>query len=192
MITQIAITFGVWLILLWVSINLIGMLVRGLVLASEMKKILAKGGQVFGKIATEFYKPSEEKRANLVVLVFITMFLGVLYYFWNIGVVITTTLIMVARIPDLLWEVRHGGVCGTGLLKRTDLANKVIEFAEKNGIDTKNPTDATLLGEFVVSLTREGKVSRSGYAEMSPIYMLTIFITLATLPMLWYALYQLS
>lgn len=232
MITQFAITFGAWLILLWVSINLIGMLVRGLALTSEMKKILVKGSQALREVVAEFYKPSEERRTNFVAIVLIAVFLGALYFFWNIGVVITATIIMVARIPDLLWEIRHGGVGGNrenradvlsrpnalngkyaaatngyglgfggtgeilrnkgvGLLRRADLADKVIAFAEKNGMDTKNPVDATLLGKFVVSMTREGKISRSRYAEMSSIYMLTILVTLATLPMLWYTLFKL-
>ncbi len=229
MISQLAITFGAWLILLWASINLIGMLIRGLALTSEMKKILAKGSPAFRKVATEFYKPSEEKRTNIAALIFIIVFLGVLYYFWNVGVVIAAVLIMAARVPDLLWEMKHGGVGGSAeaqadalsrsnamsgkyaaaqngyglafenfqskkggaLLLRLNLADAVIASAEKNGIDTSNRSEASLLGEFVVAKTREGKVSRRKYSNMSAAYMLTDLVTLAALPVLWYALYQL-
>src|SRR3989338_8338360 len=113
MISQLIIAFLGWLALMYVSVNLIGMLVRGLVLVSEMKKVLAKSSPAFRKVADEFYKPSEEKRTNIAALIFIIVFLGVLYYFWNVGVVIAAVLIMVARVPDLLWEMKHGGVGGS-------------------------------------------------------------------------------
>lgn len=228
MISQLAITFGAWLVLLWASINLIGMLVRGLVLTSEMKKMLAKSSPTFRKVAAEFYKPSEEKRTNIGALIFIIIFLGVLYYFWNIGVVIAAVLIMVAHIPDLLWEIKHGGVGGSkevqadalsrpnamsgkyataqngygltfenfqsekggGLLLRLNLADTVIASAEKNGIDTSDRSEASLLGELVVAMTREGKI-RMKNRNMPPVYILTLLIMLAALPVLWYALYQL-
>ncbi|MDO8505890.1 MAG: hypothetical protein Q7S48_04930 [bacterium] len=211
------------------SVNLIGMFVRGLVLISEMKKMLSKGSSAFRKVAAEFYKPSEEKRTNIIALILIIVFLGVLYYFWNTGVVIAAVLIMVAHIPDLLWEIKHGGVGGSkevqadalsrpnamsgkymvaqngyglafenfqskkggGLLLRLNLADAVIASAEKNGIDTNNRSEASLLGEFVVAKTREGKVPRRKYSNMPAAYMLTNLVILAALPVLWYALYQL-
>src|SRR3989338_11213483 len=229
MITQFAITFGAWLVLLWASINLMGMLVRELTLISEMKKVLAKGSPTFRKVAAEFYKPSEEKRTNIIDIILIIVFLGVLYYFWNIGVVIAAVLIMAARVPDLLWEMKHGGVGGSaevqadalsrpnamsgkyaaaqngyglafenfqsekggGLLLRLNLADAVIVAAEKNGIDTSNRSEASLLGEFVVAKTREGKASRRKYSNMPAAYMLTNLVILAALPVLWYALYRL-
>src|SRR3989344_1413422 len=227
MITQFAITFGAWLVLLWASINLMGMLVRELTLISEMKKVLAKGSPTFRKVAAEFYKPSEEKRTNVIAFILIIVFLGVLYYLWNIGVVIAAVLIMAARIPDLLWEIKHGGVGGSkevqadalsrsnamigkyaaaqngyglafenfqsekggGLLLRLNLADAVIASAEKNGIDTSNRSEASLLGEFVVVKKRECKV-RLRNRNMPVIYMLTLLVDLAALPVLWYALYR--
>jgi hypothetical protein len=229
MASQILITFFSWLVLILIGTNLIGMLVRGLALTAEMKKILAKGSPVFRKVVAEFYKPSEEKRANIIALVLVILFLGVLYYFWNIGVVVAAVLIMAARIPDLLWEMKHGGVGGSaevqadalsrpnamngkyaaaqngyglafdnfqsekggGLLLRLDLADAVIASAEKNGIDTSNRSEASLLGEFVVANTREGKASRRKYSNMPAAYMLTNLVILAALPVLWYALFQL-
>lgn len=227
MITQLLITFGAWLVLIYIGTNLVGMLVRGLALTFEMKKILAKGSSTFRKVATEFYKPSEERRTNLIAFVLIVVFLGVLYYFWNIGVVFAAVLIMAARIPDLLWEMKHGGVGGSkevqadalsrsnamngkyaaakngyglafeqfqsekggGLLMRLNLADAVIVSAEKNGIDTSNRSEASLLGEFVVAKTREGKVPRRKYSNMPALYMLTNLVILAALPVLWYSLY---
>jgi hypothetical protein len=226
-ITHLAIVFVAWLVLVYIGTNLIGMLVRGLALTYEMKKILAKGSSPFRKVAAEFYKPSEEKRVTLTALLLIVVFLGVLYYFWNIGVVAAAVVIMAARIPDLLWEIKHGGVGGSaeaqadalsrpnamsgkyaaaqngyglayehfqsqggGLLTRLNLADAVIASAEKNGIDTSNRSEASTLGEFVVANTREGKATHRKYQDMPAAYMLTIFIILAALPLLWYALYQ--
>lgn len=228
MISQIAITFGAWLVLIFIGINLIGMLVRGLVLISEVNKLLAKGSMVFRKVVAEFYKPSEEKRVNIVMFLLIATFLSILFYFWNIGLAIVATLIMIARIPDLLWEMKHGGVGGSrevgadvlsrpnamsgkyrratngyglefenfqsakgsGLLKRANLADAVIASAEKNKMDTNNQAEASLLGEFVVTMTREGKTSRNRFTNMPAVYMLTTLVDLATLPILWYALYR--
>lgn len=226
MIAQLGIIFGAWLILILIGINLIGMLVRGLTLTSEMKKILAKGNPVLRKVAAEFYKPSEEKRTNLVALVLIIVFLGILFYFWNIGVVIAAVLVMTARVPDLLWEMKHGGVGGPvqvqadalsrpntmngkyaiaqngyglafenfqsekggGLQKRLDLADAVIASAEKNGIDASDRSEASFLGEFVVAMTREGKI-RIRNRNMPAAYGLTVLLMLAALPVLWYALH---
>jgi len=226
MFSQLAITFGAWLVLTLVGTNLIGMLVRGLALNAEMKKILAKGGPTFRKVADEFYKPSEERGTNVIALVLIVIFLGVLYYFWNIGVVIAAVLIMAARIPDLLWDMKHGGVGGPAevqadalsrrnamsgkyaaaqngyglafehfqsekggaLLMRLNLADAVIASAEKNGINTSDRSEASLLGELVVAKTREGKL-RMRNRNMPLVYGLTLLVMLGAFPVLWYALY---
>ena len=138
MITQFAITFGAWLVLLWTSINLVGLFVRGFASNPEIDKMATEGQDFIKKLAKEHQ--SAERKTNIVALVLIIVFLVALYYFWNIGVVIAALMIMVARIPDLLWEMRHG----TAKVK-----------------------------------------------NMPPIYMLTLLIMFAALPVLWYALYQL-
>lgn len=228
MIIQLVVTFGAWLVLIFVGTNLIGMLVRGLALTSEVRKLLAKGSSAFRKVANEFYKPLEERRTNIFAVVLLVAYLGVLFYFSNIGVVIVATLVMAARVPNLLWEMKHGGVggsvqvradalsrpnamskkyavakngyglayedfqskTGTGLLMRLNFADAVIARAEKNGINTRDQAEASLLGEFVVAMTREGKASRSRFRDMPAVYMLTNLVILAALPILWYALYQ--
>ena len=191
MISQIVITFLGWLALMFISTNLIGMLVRGLVLISEVKKLIAEGNDAFKKVVAEFYKQNEERRVNVIASVLIVIYLIAVFYFWNIGVVIAAVMIMIARIPDLLWEMKYGGVSECELLKRADLADAVIAVAEKHGIDTKNETEASMLGEFVVTMTMEGKVSRKSFKNMPARYMLTLLIMFAALPVLWYALYRL-
>ena len=86
MTSQIAVTFGAWLALMLIGMNLIGMLVRGLALTSKVRKLLTKGSPAFGKVVAEFYKPSEERGPNIIAFVLIVSFLSVLFYFWNIGV----------------------------------------------------------------------------------------------------------
>lgn len=137
MLTQFAITFGAWLVLLYASINIIGFLVRGFFTNPEIEKIAVEGSDFTKKLAQEHQ--SAEKKTDMVTLVLLVAFLAALYYFWNIGVVAAALIIMAARIPDLVWEIKHG---------------------------------------------------RSKIKEMPPIYMLTLVITLASLPVLWYALYQ--
>jgi len=231
MIFQITITILGWLALMVVGMNLIGMLVRGLVLTSEVKKVIAKGDDAFKKVVAGFYRSSEERRVNVIAIVLIVIYLGVLLYFWNIAVVAVAILIMIARVPDLLWEMRHGGVSsnsgvradvvsrpnalngkyhatknqyglnidignptynsriGSGLLLRANLADAVIAAAERNGINTLDPKEADVLSEFVIAMTREGKSSLRTFRNMPAIYMLTLLVDFAALPLLWYALY---
>ena len=137
MLTQLAITFGAWLVLLYASINLIGLLVRGFFTNPEIDKMAVEGSDFIKKLANEHQ--SAERKTNITALILLIAFFVALYYFWNIGVVIAALIIMAARIPDLVWEIRHG---------------------------------------------------RAKIKEMPAIYMLTLVITLASLPVLWYALYQ--
>lgn len=136
MISQILITFFSWLALVLVGINLVGMLVRGLISNPEMDKLAAEGHEFVKKLAREHQEA--EKKVNYVALLLILIYLGALFYFWNIGVVVAAVMIMIARIPDLLWEMKYG---------------------------------------------------RAKIKDMPPIYMLTLLIMLAALPVLWYALY---
>lgn len=140
MIMQLVITFFGWLALMYASINLIGMLVRGLVLVSDVEKQLSEGDDNLKKVAGEIYHPKLERKVNITAAVLIVIYLGALFYFWNIGVVIVAAILMVSRIPDLLWEIKYG---------------------------------------------------RRKIKEMPSIYMITTLVTLATLPILWFSLYQL-
>ena len=108
MIFQIIITLLGWLVLMVVGTNLIGMLVRGLVLVSDVDNQLSKADDAFKKVAKEVYDPKVEKRVNFIAFALIIIYLIALFYFWNIGVVIAAIILMVARIPDLLWEIKHG------------------------------------------------------------------------------------
>lgn len=91
-----------YFILLYLSINLLGMIVRGFydkidnsgvdpILHNEVKKLNRAG--------------------NFTTLVFIVLTAGyyyLLYHFWNIGVVLTAAMLMMGRLQDLLWEIHNG------------------------------------------------------------------------------------
>lgn len=108
MTSQIIIILLSWLVLMVVGTNLIGMLVRGLVLGSHVKNQLSKTDNASKKIVGEVYDPRAERKVNFIALILIIIYLIALFYFWNIGVVIAAIILMVARIPDLLWEIKHG------------------------------------------------------------------------------------
>ena len=137
MLYQLAITFGAWLVLLFASINIIGFLVRGFFTNPEIDKMAVEGSDFIKKLANEHQ--DAERKMNITAVIVLVAFFAALYYFWNIGVVIVAAMIMFARIPDLVWEIKHG---------------------------------------------------RAKIKEMPSIYMLTLLIDLASLPVLWYAIHQ--
>lgn len=107
MITQIILTFLGWIVLLVVSTNLAGMLIRGLVMIADVENQISKMDEKLKKVASEFYNPKVEREVNYIALGLIIVYLSILFYFWNFGVVISALMIMIARIPDLLWEIKY-------------------------------------------------------------------------------------
>lgn len=108
MISQLIITFFGWLALVLVGTNFIGMLLRGLVLVADVEDQISKGSEAFKELAKEAYDAKTEKKVNIVAFTLIIIYLIMLFYFWNMGVVVAAIMIMVGRIPDLLWEIKHG------------------------------------------------------------------------------------
>ncbi len=106
MISELAITFFAWLALVLISVNLIGMFVRGLASNPEIDSLALEGTDVVKKVAREHQ--SAERRMNVFAMILIIVYLIALFYFWNIGVAIAAITIMVVRIPALLWEIKHG------------------------------------------------------------------------------------
>lgn len=101
MLLQLATTLVTWLVLLFVTTNLIGFLVRGVFSAFE-----AEGDDVLKGVIRQHR--TTEHALNLVGLVFVILFFLALYHFWNAGVVAAAMMLMAARLPDLIWEVKHG------------------------------------------------------------------------------------
>jgi uncharacterized membrane protein (Fun14 family) len=106
MISRLLITFFAWLVLMYVSINLVGLLVRGLFSNPEMEKLATEGSDFIKKKVKEHQRA--EKKVNFIALALIAVYLIGLFHFWNVGVVVVAVMIMAARIPDLVSEIKHG------------------------------------------------------------------------------------
>jgi hypothetical protein len=96
-----------WIVLTFVGTNLIGSVVRGLFwappstdgLTGGVRDLLARESKRFGAVNAAM---------TLFWAVVTLAYLGALYHFWNIALVITAVLAMLSRVPDLLWEIRNG------------------------------------------------------------------------------------
>jgi hypothetical protein len=91
-------TIGAYLILLFIGTNLIGGVVRGFLVAGTVNT---------NQQAKEIYG----RAGGTVTVIFILLLLGylyVLYYFFNIWVVIAAIVLIIVRMPDLIWEIRNG------------------------------------------------------------------------------------
>lgn len=106
MVLHIAVTIVVYLVLMYLSVNLLGFLVRGFFVNPDLEK-LKKDGHEFIR---QKMKKSDKlgKQMNLIGFLLIAAFLFVLFYFGNVGVVFSVIIIMAGRLPDLLREIRHG------------------------------------------------------------------------------------
>ena len=95
-----------WVILMLVGTNLIGMVVGGLVPASGMAETEA------GINPTLSHEVARHKRVNvgmtLFFVVLVVLYLFLLMRLWNLKVLAAAVMLMLARIPDQLWEIRTG------------------------------------------------------------------------------------
>ena len=94
-----------WVVLMLVGTNLLGLAVRGLVPAPEARETEDRTADPFVQELI-----THDKRANVGVTVFFValglVYLYALLRFWNIGVVGAAVMLMLGRLPDLLWEIR--------------------------------------------------------------------------------------
>jgi len=95
-----------WFVLMLISTNLVGLVVRGLVPNKAMDD-LEKEAQPVIQDAIDTPRGSN-KFLTLLFVVVTLIFLYTLYYFLNLGVVAATLMLMIARAPDLLWEINTG------------------------------------------------------------------------------------
>ncbi len=101
-------TIVAWFIIMLISVNLLGYVVRGLLWSpTSMEEEVAK--IVFKDMPNrEPMTPTFNFVITLVAIVFTGAFFLILYHFWNIGLVAAAGLIMLSRLPDLLWEIKNG------------------------------------------------------------------------------------
>ena len=91
---------------MFIGTNLVGMVVRGLVEGSPVREFEKSPFPPIREEATWY------KRTNIGMTLFFAL-LSILYFwlllrFWNIGVSVAAAMLMLARLPDLLWEIRTG------------------------------------------------------------------------------------
>lgn len=106
MIIRILISIVLYFILMYLSVNLLGLFVRGLFSNPEMDKLKTEGYDFIKREIENFQRA--DKRLNIVALVLIIVYLYLLFHFWNIGVMSVAILIMTGRLPDLIWEIKNG------------------------------------------------------------------------------------
>jgi hypothetical protein len=119
MIVNILISVGFYFILMYLSLNLLGFFVRGLFSNTELDKLKQEGHEF---IKQEIEKSQRaDKWINLIALILIFAYLYTLFHFWNIGVVVAAIIIAVGRLPDLIWEIKHGRKTDPNLMKHNAL-----------------------------------------------------------------------
>ncbi len=101
-------SFVAYIILLKLSINLIGLVVRGFY---EKLPTITEGvsPQTVEILKKEYGIMSRGGILTTLVSIVLTIaFFYALYHFWNIGLAVTAGIFMVCRLPDLLWEIKTG------------------------------------------------------------------------------------
>ena len=121
MIIHILISVVFFFILMYLSVNLLGLFVRGLFPQQELDRI-KKEDPVFIAVAgsdKEYIR--KQKRTTIIALILNIAFFCLLFRIWNIGVVVVVIIIMAGRLPDLLWDIRHGKKTDPKLMRKNAL-----------------------------------------------------------------------
>jgi hypothetical protein len=123
MVLNLILTTIYFIVLLFISVNLLGFFVRGLY-EDNYNNLRTDG--------TEFVKKeigkldSIDTRCNIIGLLSLICFLFILFYFWNIGLVIVSCIMMISRLPDLLWEIKNKKKLTSG--EANELPKNVVHY----------------------------------------------------------------
>ena len=98
----------VWVIMAFVSMNLFGLVIRGLFWSAPVVDV-----PVSDELRNLLARESRKLTAGNAIMTFVSIVLagGFLYsllYFWNIGLAAAGAILMIWRLPDFLWEIRTG------------------------------------------------------------------------------------
>ena len=95
MIVNILISVGFYFILMYLSVNILGLFVRGLFSNPELDRLKQEGHEF---IKHEIEKSRRaDKWINVIALILIIAYLYALFHFWNIGVVAVAIILMIGR-----------------------------------------------------------------------------------------------
>lgn len=115
MIIQIIKTVVFYFIMMYLSINILGFFVRGLYTNPTMDKLAKEGSDFIKKEAIRYNKV--DKLTTIFALIIFVAFYYLLFRFFNMGVVISAVMIMGGRLPDLIWDIKHGRKTEPSLMK---------------------------------------------------------------------------
>lgn len=119
MIFQILKALFFYMILMYLSVNLLGLFVRGLFPKLELIRIKKEGMEHIKRNIKEYQR--QQIWITFIALILNIAFFYLLFRIWNIGVVITAVMIMVGRLPDLIWDIEHGKKTDPKLMKKNAL-----------------------------------------------------------------------
>lgn len=119
MIFQILKALFFYMVLMYLSVNLLGLFVRGLFPELELIRIKKEGLEHIKRNVREYQR--QQIWITLIALILNIAFFYLLFRIWNIGVVIATVMIMVGKLPDLLWDIKHGKKTDPKLMKKNAL-----------------------------------------------------------------------
>lgn len=108
MIIQILISVGFYFILMYLSVNLLGLFIRGLFPQQELNRIKKEAPEFITIAGSDKKYIHQQKRTTIIALILNIAFFYSLFRIWNIGVAIAAVIIMAGRLPDLLWDIEHG------------------------------------------------------------------------------------
>lgn len=118
-IAHILISILFFFILVVLSTTLLGLFVRSLFSNPELDRLKQDGHEF---IMQEIKKSERANEwINVTALILIVAYFYLLFHFWNIGVVAAAVVLMAGRLPDLLWEIKHGKRVDIKLMKRDTL-----------------------------------------------------------------------
>ena len=93
-----------WFVLMWLSTNIIGMVVRGFF---EQTPKAPDDDHPF--IKNEYKKLGRSRVfVELISWALLLGFLLLVYWYLHIFVFLAAIMLMFSRIPDLIWEIKHG------------------------------------------------------------------------------------
>lgn len=98
-----------WAIMLLLSVNIIGFVMRGLV----RRRPFLPPSIPTGRLRVVVERESRRLVLGNVIITLLSVgfaagFLYALFYFWNLGLALAAAMMMLGRLPDLLYEIRTG------------------------------------------------------------------------------------
>jgi len=114
-IIRIITTIIIYFVLMFLSINLLGLFVRGLFPNTQLNELQIRLKDLDSKNNFESFIEKEirkreqgEKFFTVFDLLSIIGYLYITFRIWNIGVTAVAIVLMLVRLPSLLWEIKTG------------------------------------------------------------------------------------